>query len=163
MCIHNLPSPLSPAPPSLPLPQVDGEPWVQAPAAVRVSRRGQGLVLRRVQSKPLARMMQVGLGGGEGVGGWVAGQCAPHACMHAPRLVCPLHTSCCPTACCCPLLATLLLLDPGRNPHHNNSLLQALSEVLEESEQRGTITAAQHHTLMAELAAKLQPLLLHPG
>ena len=39
-------------------PQVDGEPFVQAPCAVHISRRGQGLVLRRVQSKPLAKMMQ---------------------------------------------------------------------------------------------------------
>lgn len=51
-------------PTHLPLPrtclQVDGEPWVQAPAAVHVRRRStQGLVLRRVRSKPLARMMQV--------------------------------------------------------------------------------------------------------
>ncbi|KAL4422402.1 hypothetical protein ABPG75_008599 [Micractinium tetrahymenae] len=76
---------------------VDGEPFVQAPAAVTISRRDQGLVLRRVQSKPLARMMQ------------------------------------------------------------------ALSEVLEESEQRGTISSSQHHALMADLAARLQPLLLHSG
>lgn len=40
---------------------------------------------------------------------------------------------------------------------------QALSEVLEESEQRGTISAAQHHALMADLSARLQPLLAHPG
>ena len=40
---------------------------------------------------------------------------------------------------------------------------QALSEALEESEARGTISTAQHHQLMAELAAKLQPLLLHPS
>jgi diacylglycerol kinase (ATP) len=77
--------------------QVDGEPFVQAPCAVHISRRGQGLVLRRVQSKPLAKMMQ------------------------------------------------------------------ALSEVLEESEHRGTITPAQHHALMAELSSRLQPLLLHPA
>jgi hypothetical protein len=47
--------------------------------------------------------------------------------------------------------------------HLPTLLLQALAEVLEESEQRGTITAGQHHTLMADLAAKLQPLLLHPS
>ncbi|KAL4436134.1 hypothetical protein ABPG77_005582 [Micractinium sp. CCAP 211/92] len=76
--------------------QIDGEPFVQAPAAVSIQRRDQGLVLRRVQSKPLGRMMQ------------------------------------------------------------------ALSEVLEESEQRGAITSEQHHALMADLSARLQPLLLHP-
>lgn len=42
-------------------------------------------------------------------------------------------------------------------------LLQALSEVLEESEHRGTITPAQHHALMSELSSRLQPLLLHPA
>jgi hypothetical protein len=38
-----------------------------------------------------------------------------------------------------------------------------VSEVLEEGEQRGTITAAQHRALMGELSARLQPLLLHPA
>jgi len=41
--------------------------------------------------------------------------------------------------------------------------LQAVSEVLEESERRGGLSAAQHHALMADLSPKLQPLLLGPS
>jgi hypothetical protein len=41
--------------------------------------------------------------------------------------------------------------------------VQTLSEVLEENEQRGNITAAQHHSLMADLSVRMQPLLLHPS
>lgn len=62
-------APLAPRPA-----QVDGEPWVQAPAALRITRRNQGLVLRRVHSKPLGRMMQAsGLGVGCAGGGRRAG------------------------------------------------------------------------------------------
>lgn len=44
---------------SVPLPmQVDGEPWVQAPATLRVAQAGQALMLRKVESKPLARLVQ---------------------------------------------------------------------------------------------------------
>jgi Diacylglycerol kinase accessory domain len=36
--------------------QVDGEPWQQPPAVLEVSFKGNALVLRRLQNKPLARM-----------------------------------------------------------------------------------------------------------
>jgi hypothetical protein len=76
---------------------VDGEPWVQAAAAITVSLHGQACLLRRVASRPLASMMA------------------------------------------------------------------AVSEALEESERRGTITAQQHGALLADLSARLQPLLLQAG
>ena len=61
--------------------------------------------------------------------------------------------------------AVLTCLPPPRsNPTPPAAHLpQALSEVLEESEHRGTITPAQHHALMSELSSRLQPLLLHPA
>jgi nitrate reductase beta subunit len=72
-------------------------------------------------------------------------------------------TSCCPVVPMTQLSCLALPLAPTHTLVPTTLLLQALSEVLEESEQRGTITAGQHHTLMADLAAKLQPLLLHPS
>ena len=40
---------------------------------------------------------------------------------------------------------------------------QALAEVLEDSEHRGTISSEQHRALMGDLSARLTPLLLHPA
>lgn len=36
--------------------QVDGEPWMQAPARMDVTCRGHAYMLRRIASQPLARM-----------------------------------------------------------------------------------------------------------
>jgi hypothetical protein len=38
------------------LPQVDGEPWLQPAAQIQVDFRGTALMLRRLESAPLARM-----------------------------------------------------------------------------------------------------------
>ena len=36
--------------------QMDGEPWLQAPAKLNIELKGQALMLRRLNSEPLARM-----------------------------------------------------------------------------------------------------------
>ena len=36
--------------------QLDGEPWLQAPAKLSIKLKGQALMLRRLNSEPLARM-----------------------------------------------------------------------------------------------------------
>ena len=168
---------------------------MQPPAAVRISRRGQGLVLRRVQSKPLARMMQVRLArlaswlelplARLAVGWW-------RACMHI--LERPYVCSCRATVRQCNRHGHSI--GYARDPHYQADQTaalaqagdsgpapcqleptppprlppplplaceQAVAEVLEDSERRGTISAAQHHALMGELSSRLQPLLLHPA
>ena len=36
--------------------QMDGEPWLQPPAKLNIELKGQALMLRRLNSEPLARM-----------------------------------------------------------------------------------------------------------
>ena len=36
--------------------QIDGEPWQQAPAKLDIAHKGQALMLKRLESEPLARM-----------------------------------------------------------------------------------------------------------
>ena len=36
--------------------QMDGEPWLQPPAKLNIQLKGQALMLRRLNSEPLARM-----------------------------------------------------------------------------------------------------------
>lgn len=48
--------PSSPLHSSLGGPQVDGEPWQQAAAVLDIQFKGQALMLRRLDSAPLARM-----------------------------------------------------------------------------------------------------------
>ena len=36
--------------------QMDGEPWLQAPAKLNIELKGQAMMLRRLESDPLARM-----------------------------------------------------------------------------------------------------------
>lgn len=118
--------------------QVDGEPWVQPPTLLRVTRRGQGLVLRRVQVGGMLRTVE----------GW------PHAQATPGRRLCSVAFIVRPTE---HAPSSRMQSKPLAR------ILEALSEVLEESEQRGTITPLQHRSLKTELSARLQPLLLHSG
>ena len=79
--------------------QMDGEPWLQAPAKLNIELKGQAHMLRRLNSEPLARMAHTVAGMLHSLSAKVclayciSASCGKVLAMHMPHAECSLLLS----------------------------------------------------------------------